>query len=211
MSTETKIIDNATNKLKQVTEEKMIETIWERYSQQLPQCGFGLLGLCCKNCNFGPCRIDPFGEGPQTGICGADADVISARNLLRNTAVGAACHSDHGRELAHTLLLVSEGKAEGYKIVDKEKLIRVAKEFGISTDNKSENVIAKELAIKMLEEFGKQEGEILFCKTRPPQKQQKIWAENKILPRGIDREIVEAMARTHMGVDNEYKNILFHT
>ncbi len=211
MVTETKTKDVATNILKQISEERMIDTIWERYLQQLPQCGFGLLGLCCKNCNFGPCRIDPFGEGAKTGICGADADVISARNLLRHTAAGSACHSDHGRELAHTLLLVSEGKTEGYKIADKEKLYRVAKEFGVQIDNKPENVIAKELAIKMLEEFGKQEGELLFCRTRPPEKQQKIWTENKILPRGIDREVVEAMARTHMGVDNDYKNLILHT
>ncbi|MCS7279998.1 MAG: carbon monoxide dehydrogenase, partial [Thermodesulfobacteriaceae bacterium] len=92
-------------------------------------------------CNFGPCRIDPFGEGPQTGICGANADVIATRNLLRHTAAGTACHSDHGREMVHTLLLVSEGKAEGYKIVDIEKLKNVAKEFGIKTDNKDVNLI----------------------------------------------------------------------
>lgn len=211
MPTEIKTKDSATIKIKKVADELNLRTVWERYLEQLPQCGFGLTGLCCKNCNFGPCRIDPFGEGPQTGICGADADVISARNLLRHTAGGAACHSDHGRELVHTLLLVSEGKAEGYKIVDVEKLKLVAKEFGIQTDNKPENVIAKEFAEKMLHEFGKQEGELLFASTRPPQKQLQTWRENDIMPRGIDREVVEAMARTHMGVDNDYKNLLMHT
>lgn len=211
MTTEIKTQETATIKVKKNTEDLSIKTVWERYLQQLPQCGFGLLGLCCKNCNFGPCRIDPFGEGPQTGVCGADADVISARNLLRNTAGGAACHSDHGRELAHTLLLVAENKAEGYKIVDTEKLKLIAEEFGIQTDNRSINIIAKELAHKLLEEFGKQEGELLLASKRPPEKQKQIWRENKIMPRGIDCEIVEAMARTHMGVDNDYRNLLLHT
>ena len=40
-----------------------IETVWDRYDTQDPHCGFGRLGLCCKNCNLGPCRIDPFGDG----------------------------------------------------------------------------------------------------------------------------------------------------
>jgi len=203
--------DGATLEAKEATEEIGVDTVWERYLAQLPQCGFGQLGLCCKNCNFGPCRIDPFGEGPKVGICGADADVISARNLLRHTASGAACHSDHGREIAHTLLLVAEGKAKNYEIKDEVKLKTVAKEFGIEVDNKPVLQIAKELALVILAEFGQQIGELTFAKMRPPERQKNIWREYKIMPRGIDREIVEAMARTHMGVDNEYKNLLFHT
>ena len=208
---ELKTEDVATLETKKVAEELSIETVWERYLAQLPQCGFGQLGLCCKNCNFGPCRIDPFGEGPKVGVCGADADVIAARNLLRHTAGGAACHSDHGREIAHTLLLVAEGKAKNYEIKDEIKLKSVAKEFGIDVSNKPILQIAKELALKILAEFGQQEGELTFMKVRPPEKQKKIWRENKIMPRGIDIEIVEAMARTHMGVDNDYKNLLHHT
>ncbi len=208
---ELKTEDIATLEAKKFAEEVGVETVWERYLAQLPQCGFGQLGLCCKNCDFGPCRIDPFGEGPKVGVCGADADVISARNLLRHTAAGSACHSDHGREIAHTLLLVAEGKAKNYEIKDETKLKTVAKEFGIQVDNKPVLQIAKELALKILAEFGQQEGELTFTKTRPPEKQKKIWREHKIMPRGIDREIVEAMARTHMGCDNDYKNLLFHT
>ncbi|HOL67437.1 MAG TPA: carbon monoxide dehydrogenase, partial [bacterium] len=74
-----------------------LELCWERLARQQPQCGFGQLGICCRNCAMGPCRIDPFGEGPQLGVCGADADTITARNFLRMVAVGASAHSDHGR------------------------------------------------------------------------------------------------------------------
>src|SRR3990172_4203474 len=74
---------------------------WDRYEAVQPQCDFGILGLCCKNCMLGPCRVDPFGEGAQVGVCGANVDVISARNLTRHAAVGAAAHSDHGRDVVH--------------------------------------------------------------------------------------------------------------
>ncbi len=43
--------------------EERIETAWDRFELQEPQCGYGLLGICCRNCAMGPCRIDPFEEG----------------------------------------------------------------------------------------------------------------------------------------------------
>ena len=75
---------------------------------------------------MGPCRIDPFGEGPQRGVCGADADIIVARNLGRMIAAGAASHSDHGRDLIELLAKVAEGEAPGYSMEDPAKLRRVA-------------------------------------------------------------------------------------
>mgnify|MGYP002064120728 CR=1 FL=1 len=80
---------------------------------------------------MGPCRISPFeDEGPQRAICGATADIIVARNLIRMIAGGAAAHSDHGRDLAHTLLLTAEGKSGGYDIKDEIKLAALAGEYG---------------------------------------------------------------------------------
>jgi len=184
-----------------------METIWDRFEDQQPQCGFGQLGLCCKNCNYGPCRIDPFGEGAQAGACGADADTISARNMARHAAGGSACHSDHGREIAHTLYMLGEGKTSGYSIKDPAKLRKIAEEFSIETKDKDDLQIAKELGSAMLAEFGKQHGELTFTK-RAPQKQQETWKKLGIIPRSIDREVVEVMSRTHMGVDTEYQNII---
>ncbi|MCI5208023.1 MAG: carbon monoxide dehydrogenase, partial [Candidatus Electrothrix sp. ATG2] len=63
-----------------------VETAWDRYEAQQPQCGFGELGVCCRHCMQGPCRIDPFGEGPTRGICGATADTIVARGVARAIA-----------------------------------------------------------------------------------------------------------------------------
>jgi len=100
-----------------------VETAWDRFEKQQPQCGFGQLGICCRNCNMGPCRIDPFGDGPQEGVCGTTADTIAARNLLRMIAAGAAAHSDHGRDIITTVYAAACGEAQGYEIKDEEIIL----------------------------------------------------------------------------------------
>ncbi len=186
-----------------------IETVWDRYRRQLPQCGYCELGLSCRNCAMGPCRIDPFGEGPQRGVCGADADIIVARNLGRMIAAGAASHSDHGRDLVEVLRKVSEGKAPGYEIKDADKLKRVASEYGIDPDGKSVEEIAKQLAYAMEEDYGTRK-KALTLLNRAPEKRLQLWDKLGITPRGIDRETSEMMHRTHMGVDNDWANLLLH-
>lgn len=211
---EKKSIDLATQEVLKKAQDENIKTAWDRLEAQLPQCGFGQLGLCCTVCDMGPCRIDPFGEGAQAGVCGASADTIAARNLARKIAVGASAHSDHGRDVALTLSLLSKAHAHGtkgghthtYEILDVEKFKNLAQEFGIDI-NKPKEQIAKELSQKLLEEFGKQEGELVFTK-RAPQKRQQIWKKMNIVPRGIDREVVELLHTTTMGVDCDYKNII---
>jgi anaerobic carbon-monoxide dehydrogenase catalytic subunit len=184
-----------------------LDTAWSRLKEQEPQCGFGTLGLCCRICRMGPCRIDPFGDGPKEGVCGATADIITARNLIRMIAGGAAAHSDHGRDIAHSLLLAARGDATDYMIKDEGKLLRIAGEIGIEVKGKDINKIAEEVAEKLLAEFGRQDGELLFTK-RAPEKRQKLWREEGVTPRGIDREIVEIMHRTLMGVDNDAENLI---
>lgn len=202
----TKSIDLATQEVLKKAQEENIKITWDRLELQQPQCGFGQLGLCCTVCAMGPCRIDPFGEGAQVSVCGANAATIAARNLARKVAVGASAHSDHGRDVVHTLSLLTQGQAHDYEILDVEKLKSLAEEFGVDT-NKPKEQIAKELAKKLLEEFGKQEGELIFSK-RAPRKRQQIWRKLNITPRSIDREVVELLHTTTMGVDNDYKNLM---
>jgi carbon-monoxide dehydrogenase catalytic subunit len=183
-----------------------VETIWDRFQAQQPQCGFCELGLSCRICVMGPCRIDPFGDGPQRGVCGADADIMVARNLARMVAAGAASHSDHGRDLVETLLAVAEGKAPGYQLTDLAKLKAVAAEFGVAGDLPPLSM-AKELALAMMEEYGIRKGYLTFTRRLPAARLEK-WAKLGLAPRGIDWEICEIMHRTHMGVDNEPVSIL---
>jgi len=152
------------------------------------------------------------GEGEEDtkkrrGICGATAETISARNFIRMIAGGAASHSDHGRGVAETFLAAARGEAPGYGIKDEQKLLQIAMDFGIEIEGKSIKTIAIEVGEESLKEFGRQEGELHFLK-RAPLKRQEIWRKLGVAPRGIDREIVEIMHRTHIGVDQAYKNLL---
>ncbi len=203
-----KSIDPSVHKMLSRAAELHIETAWDRYEKMLPECGFGELGVCCRNCNMGPCRISPFDDhGPKKGVCGATADIIVARNLVRMIAGGAAAHSDHGRDLAHTLLMTAEGKSSGYEIKDEVKLKTLAVEYGIPVDGRTKEEIALDLAKAAYAEFGKQEGFIQFTR-RAPEKRVALWKKLGIDPRGIDREIVEIMHRTHIGVDNDPVNLI---
>ncbi len=184
-----------------------IETVWDRLAKQEPQCGYCSLGTSCRICAMGPCRVDPFGDGPQKGVCGADADIIVARNLARMIAAGASSHSDHGRDILETLYLVGEGKTDTYKISEPDKLKKLAAEYGIETDKKSEKEIAEALAWEMMEDFGMRRKKLPMV-ARAPKARQEIWAKTNTYPRGIDRENVETLHRTHMGVDNDWVNIL---
>ena len=202
-------IDEASQQMLEITECEGIETAWSRYDSLQPQCGFGQLGMCCKICSLGPCRIDPFGEGAQRGVCGATVDTIAARNLTRMIAAGVAAHSDHGRGIAHTFLLMAEGKLKGYKIKDEKKLRVLAEELGVEIDGIKKEEIAKKVAEKILREFGRQHGELDFTQ-RAPEPRREIWRKLGIIPRGIDREIVEIMHRTNIGVDNDPESLILH-
>ena len=191
------------------TLEEGVQTAWDRFALQQPQCGFGQLGVCCNNCAMGPCRVDPFGGKTSHGVCGADVDTIVARNLLDDLCVGAAAHSDHGREVVEVLLKTAEGEAQGYRITDTEKLKLVAAEYGIATEGRDNQDIARELAIGILEEFGTLKNRLQLSE-RAPEQTREIWRKTGIMPRSIDREIVEAMHRVHMGVDADYVNLLLH-
>jgi carbon-monoxide dehydrogenase catalytic subunit len=204
-----KSIDSAVNFLLAEIDRKGFETVWERSEQQEPRCGFGELGICCRNCYMGPCRIDPFGEGAQTGVCGATAEVIVARNFGRMIAAGAAAHSDHGRDVAKTLALAAQHPNSGYSIRDVNKLMKVARNLHISTEDRSKEDIALDVAQKALESFGRQDGELPFIELAP-ESRRSIWRHLDVVPRGIDREIVEMMHRTTMGVDQDHRNLMLH-
>jgi len=207
MARELKYADKATQAMVKVAEQEQIPTIWDRWDAQQPQCGFGTLGLCCRHCSMGPCRIDPYGNGPKVGACGANADTIAARHLARMIAAGAAAHSDHGRDIAHTLLLIGENPNSDYAVKSPEKLKAIAEVYGIKTGDKELRQIALEVAHAALREFGQQEGYLKMAEMAPAPRV-KLWKELKIMPRAVDREIVEIMHRTHIGVDAEYKNVI---
>jgi anaerobic carbon-monoxide dehydrogenase catalytic subunit len=212
-------IDLATQEMIVRSQKLGIQTIFDRAESMKP-CNIGSQGTCCKNCGMGPCRL-PLpksgieGEDDRKGLCGATANTIAARNFIRMIAGGAAAHSDHGRCVAEVFRSAARKETEAYKIKDTEKLLALAPWFDVDTTieqdgeilDRNIDEIALEVAEKAINEWGKPEGELLYLKRAPKVLYEK-WKKNGVLPRNIDREIVEIMHRTHIGVDQDYKNLI---
>lgn len=205
---EKKTSDPAGESVLKKAQEDNIKTVWDRYEAMTPQCTWGQQGICCRLCYMGPCRIGPSAKRDR-GVCGATADTIVARNFARMIAAGAAAHSDHGRSVAELLISAARSEAPGYEIKDERKLMSVAAVYGVPVKDRKVNEIAEDVGKAALAEFGQQEGEVKFV-TRAPDRRQALWRRHDIVPRGVDREIVETLHRTHMGVDQDYRNILLH-
>lgn len=198
-------VDPAAIEMLKIAAEEKISTAFSR-AEEVKPCPIGESGACCKICFMGPCRL----VGKTTrGVCGADVHTVAARNFARWCAGGGAAHSDHGRDIAMTLLHVAKGEGQGYRIRDVAKLHTVAKNMGIPTEGRTKEEIALDVAQEALANFGRQTGQITYV-TRATKKRQEIWKKLGIVPRGVDREIVETLHRTHEGVDLDPENILRH-
>ena len=186
-------MEAATNELLETGKKVGADSWQQRVKNQTPHCGFGEAGTCCRICSMGPCRITP--KAPR-GICGCDVHGIVGRNYLRFTAGGAATHSDHGRQICHTLYQAKEGGS--YQVKDPEKLKKIAAEWGIETEGKDIYDLAHEVAETGLLEYGKPFGVQRYLK-RAPEHTQKLWHDAGIEPRAIDREVSQSLHMTHMG------------
>jgi len=202
---ELKSIDPAAIEMLEVAQEAGLETAFER-AERIKPCPIGSDGACCKICSMGPCRL----VGKVTeGVCGATLATVAARNFARMVAGGTSAHSDHGRDLAFTLIAVAKAEGQGYQIRDLSKLHAVAGYMDIPTEGRTKEEIALDVGNKALEQFGQQRGEIIYTR-RATRKRQQLWRELGIMPRGVDREVVESLHRTHEGADLDPENILDH-
>ena len=181
-----------------------VDTCFDRLDTQRNQCAFGKSGVCCRICYMGPCRIT---KTSPLGVCGANADTVVARNFLRETAAGTAAHSDHARHLVLLLGKIANSKGGDYRIKDETALRSAAKKYKIEEAGREAHEVAKDLATLFLEEFTAQE-HALKTPSLAPLKRQSIWNNRGVLPKGIDRTVVESLHRTHIGVDHDYRNLL---
>lgn len=187
-------------------EEKGVETYIQRMNKRpIETCLFGTGGTCCRICSLGPCMI--IEAAPDTiGICGATADTVAARNFARMIAAGSAAHIDHAMEVSLAFLATAKGETD-FEIKDMNTLQTMAKMFDIEFDGRDKNEIAIELGEKAIAEFGRLEGPIYGLR-RAPKKRQELWKKLGLEPRGLQREVVELMHRTHMGNDQDYRNLI---
>jgi anaerobic carbon-monoxide dehydrogenase catalytic subunit len=202
-------IDGATVELIEKAQKENISTVFSR-ADEIKPCPIGVEESCCKICAMGPCRMPRSKKGEEKaryGVCGATIETVVARNFARKIAAGTASHSDHAREVVDTFIKAARGEAQGFSIKDEVKLLEVALDFGIEIEGRPAKDIAIELGEKAMAEFGKQNGELVYIK-KAPLKRQEIWKKQGVIPRGIDREVVEIMHRTHMGVDQDYEHLI---
>lgn len=207
---EGRTVDPAALEMLRHAEGQGLETAWDRCRAQEPLCGFGNLGVCCRICLQGPCRIDPFGEGASRGICGAQDYSIVARNLIRSIAGGTAAHSDHGRHVALTLLAHLDGHAPDYRIADPAKVEAVARRIGLDPAGKTPQEITREVTLAALRDFSRLEEEpcTWVTSTVTPGMTEKF-EECAIMPSNINGAIAEVMHRSTMGVDADPINLIF--
>ncbi len=182
-----------------------IDTTFDRFDKQKPQCNFGLAGVCCKICNMGPCRITA--KSPR-GVCGADADLVVARNLLRAAAAGAAQHGMHAREIILSLKWAAEGKLD-IPIMGEQKIRATAESFGIPTKHRTTKKIAIDLADALLADMSRTEpDEYKTIKACAPPERQETWKNLDILPISAYHEVFEAYHKTGCAIDGDWKSIM---
>ncbi|WP_434797647.1 anaerobic carbon-monoxide dehydrogenase catalytic subunit [Terrisporobacter vanillatitrophus] len=179
-----------------------VETMYKRKLGYKVQCGFGLQGVCCRNCGMGPCRISA--KTPR-GLCGADEHTIVGRNFARMCAAGAAAHSDHARDITHTLALTNPGG--DYQIKEPQKLKDFAQFLGIESEGKDIYDLAHEVAEECLMEFGRPFGTSKMLK-RATQARQDLWKKLGIEVRAIDREVATVMHATHIGCCSDIESLI---
>lgn len=197
--------DPATREMLLRMDQLGIDTAFDRFDQQQPQCGFGLCGTCCRICNMGPCRITP--KSPK-GVCGADADLIVARNLLRSAAAGVAQHGAHAREVILMLKWAAEGKLD-FPIIGEYKVLQMAEAFGIKTKHRTIKNITIDLANVLLEDLSRTEPEdYKLIKACAAPERQKAWRDLDILPISAYHEVFEAYHRTGVATDGDWENVM---
>ena len=184
-----------------------VETCFDR-AEKLKPCPTGARGACCKHCHMGPCRfVQSSEERVEKGVCGATLATVASRNFLRMAIAGAAAHADQARDMAFTLLGIANGEIKDFAISDIKKLQKVAKVLEIEFEGRAINDVARDVADSFINDFGRQKGVLSYIR-RAPKKTRERWEEWAISPRGIDREITEAIYRTNVGVDHDPDSLL---
>ncbi len=186
-----------------------IDTGFDRFQSMQDSCGFGELGLCCRNCMMGPCRINPFGEEPSKGICGISADGIVARNLCRMVATGTASHSDHGMHIFEVIEKICKGEKSTFEIKNKTKLLNLSTQYGFKGDEKNETEQLEFLIDLVRKTFSGGAEENVWLKNLLPEQRSEKLKKLNIYPNSIDPIIRTTLHRTHYGVDADPDNLLY--
>ncbi len=192
------------NQMYEKTKEMGLTTSFDRHQAQQPQCTFGMEGVCCQLCSHGPCRITS--KAPE-GICGATADTIVARNLVRLAVHGVAAYTHHLEELAKTIKATAEGKTP-FSLADEAKLREIAGIVGLDT-GKPAKALAIELADVILAELRKgTEEPLALVKLFAPKSRWETWEKLGVVPGGVLSEIRDALTKSMTNINSDPVDLL---
>lgn len=178
-----------------------METSHHRVESQSTKCAFGLQGVCCRLCANGPCRISP--EAPK-GICGADADTIVTRNLLRAVASGSGCYIHVVENTALNVKNVAKTKGE---IKGVNTLNRLADIFEIEEPDvhkRAELVADAVLKDLYLPEYEKMK----LTENMAYAPRYERWKELGILPGGAKSEVFHGVVKCSTNLNSDPVNML---
>ncbi|MDR0953782.1 MAG: anaerobic carbon-monoxide dehydrogenase catalytic subunit [Rikenellaceae bacterium] len=197
--------DPAVREMLVAMQENGLETVFDRFDRQKPQCTFGIAGVCCKNCTMGPCKVTK--KAPK-GVCGAGADTIVARNLLRHIAAAVSGHGARGRETILALKYAAQGRVD-LEIAGEEKILKTAATYGLDTEGKTPRELAGEIADILLDDLSRTvpAPHRTLLAFAPPERIE-TWKKHDLLPVSAYHEVFEAMHRTGTGTDADPDNLL---
>ncbi|GAB7023826.1 anaerobic carbon-monoxide dehydrogenase catalytic subunit [Salidesulfovibrio brasiliensis] len=197
--------DPAVRDMVKYMDEQGVESCFDRFDKQKPHCTFGLAGVCCRICSLGPCKITK--RSPR-GTCGADADLIVARNMVRSAAGGVAGHGARAREVMLTLKKASAGNVD-LPIIGKDKVLGVAAAYGLETEGKTVEALAGEIADILLEDMSRTvPGPHKTLKAIAPPERQKVWEELGLIPTSSYHEVFEALHQTTVGTQGDWRKAM---
>ncbi len=178
-----------------------METSHHRVDGQSTKCAFGLQGVCCRLCSNGPCRITP--EAPR-GICGANADTIVTRNLLRAVASGSGCYIHVVENTALNLKKTAQARGE---LKGMESLAHLAELFGITEED--DYVKAEKVADAVLDDLYRPEyvpAELIEKVAYAPRV--KRWKELGIMPGGGKAEVFKGVVKCSTNLSSDPVDML---
>lgn len=181
------------------------ENCFDRFDKQKPHCAFGLAGVCCRVCSLGPCKIT---EKATRGTCGANADLIVARNMVRAAAGGVAAHGARAREVMLTLKKAASGEID-LPIEGKEKVLAVAQMYGLAVENRTIESLAEEIADILLADMSRTiPGAHRTLTAAAPPERQKTWKDLGLTPISSYHEVFEALHSTTVATQGDWRKAM---
>ncbi len=195
------IIDPAMREMYQVVHNQTLTNVFDRFTEQQPQCKFCIEGLSCQLCANGPCRISP---KAQRGVCGVDAHVMVARNFIyRHVAIGTAANVYHAHQAARTLRAAGQNPASGLKIREPEKLRHYASLAGVK-DTGSVEQMAVDFANWVIADICRPHYDpSQAVEAFAPASRKELWRKLNIFPGGANAEVAFAITKcmTNLNAD----------